>query len=150
MDISGHIASTAGALLEHMDAAMDFMFFQKDKQRSNEDEIEVNGVVLPRVVAMELKRQGIALSNYSAAELQAAIRACAFDSKLIDDEHGVTFFDRLELTDDEREQDNGEVIASPFHASFRERILEERAKKQHRRNGGGEESKDAGLLSCCA
>lgn len=70
---------------------------------SNKTNPVVNGVELPENVITELRQLGIALSWYSASELQDAIIACAYDSRLIDDEHGVDLKDKIKLTPSEKQ-----------------------------------------------
>lgn len=70
--------------------------------RTNGNDVVVNGVPLPNHVVLELQRLGRALEWYNAGELQSAVLACAVDRKLIDDPSGANFIDQLELTDEEK------------------------------------------------
>ena len=119
------ILSTMDRMLDRLDAALDFITLQGDKTRSLAGEIEVNGVTIPMDVAVQLKELGVPLDRYSAGELRAAVRACAYDGRLIDDENGATFLDKLHLTSDEERKQNAEKEGG----SFREKILKERAEK---------------------
>lgn len=71
-------------------------------ERTNGNDVVINGVVLPNHVVLELQRLGRALEWYNAGELQSAVIACAVDRTLIDDPNGVNFIDKLELTDEEK------------------------------------------------
>lgn len=77
-------------------------------------DIVINGVVLPRVVADQLRRLGLSLSWYSKGELEAAINGCAVDCNLIDDPDGVGFFDDLVLDEREKEETEGEIDYDPY------------------------------------
>ncbi len=81
------------------------------------DQHVINGVTLPESVVEELRLLGIPLASYNAGELKAAILACAYDSELVDDHHGLHFLDKLSLThrekvDRERDSDKSEKTDS--------------------------------------
>lgn len=62
----------------------------------------INGVQLPDSVIEELRKLGVPLYWYSRSELEDAVQACAYDRHLVDDEHGITFRDKLSLTYEEK------------------------------------------------
>lgn len=66
------------------------------------DAVTLNGVPLPHNVVMELRKLGVPLAFYTAGELRDAVNACAVDCTLVDDEDGVSFQDKLVLSDHER------------------------------------------------
>ena len=66
-------------------------------------DVVVGGVVLPRIVAEQLRQLGVNFNAYSHGELTSAVEGCAVDCRLVDDEDGVNFVDRLRLTPEERE-----------------------------------------------
>ena len=81
-------------------------------QNSYADQNVINGVSLPDNVIEELRLLGIPLASYNPGELKAAILACAYDSELVDDPHGLHFFDKLSLTHREileREREEAEA-----------------------------------------
>lgn len=69
-------------------------------------DVDFKGVRLPDNVMRELVRLGGLLETYTIGQLQKAVNACAMDGKLVDDEHGVNFDDKLELTKEEQEKCN--------------------------------------------
>src|SRR5690606_22696524 len=89
----------------------------------------VNGVELPQRVAEEIRRLGIALSWYSAGELEDAVEACAFDGQLIDDPFGDDFRDKLTLTHQERLQIERKQQDSPSFFADEEADEEEKSRK---------------------
>lgn len=74
-------------------------------QYLDDGSVIAGGVVVPAIVAQQLKRLGMSLESFNPGELEAAIRACAFDSNLIDDAAGVNFMDQLEEDTRERAED---------------------------------------------
>ncbi|NBX04187.1 MAG: hypothetical protein EBR02_09070 [Alphaproteobacteria bacterium] len=64
----------------------------------------VKGVRLSAMLVRQLEALGLALEAYSAGDLQDAIAAFSGDGNLIDDEEGITFHDKLHLTEDERRE----------------------------------------------
>ena len=85
-------------------------------EQNGDSSVTVNGVVVPKLVAEQLKNAGIAIAFLSAGQLEAAIQACAVDCKLIDDPNGTNFFDDLELDAADLE---------PEHTKEEEQSLEE-------------------------
>ncbi len=96
--------------------------------RTNGNDVVVNGVPLPNHVVLELQRLGRALEWYNAGELHSAVLACAVDRKLIDDPNGVNFIDQLELTDAEKRKAEHRVHNIEEH--------EEDKAKEERKSGG--------------
>jgi hypothetical protein len=119
MPLFGAVCDRMDALFDRMDNAFGWASPPEEKRYISpyspvDSAATINGVELPQRVLDELKRLGIALANYNAGELQAAVRACAIDGQLIDDKNGANFFDQLELDDDEIAEDSGEKDASPW------------------------------------
>lgn len=77
------------------------------KTEIDNSSVVINGVEIPRQVADQLRQLGMALSWYSAGELEDAVQACQYDSTLIEDHDGDNFRDRLHLTDDEKKRVKG-------------------------------------------
>ena len=102
-------------------------------ERTNGNEVVVNGVPLPNHVVLELQRLGRALEWYNAGELQSAVLACAVDRKLIDDPNGANFMDQLELTAEEKRK-----------AEHRNHNIEE-----HDEDKAKEERKSGGIWGFC-
>jgi hypothetical protein len=102
--------------------------------KPSDGSLEINGVRLPAYVVEELNRLGVSLSAYSTGELEAAVQACAFDRKLIDDPNGLNFMDELELTNsEERAKTGDETTISPLYSapavSFCDKLKQERENK---------------------
>lgn len=67
-----------------------------------DNQVIINGVPLPDNVVEELRILGLPLFSYNRGELEDAVIACHYDSKLIDDKAGENFRDKLTLTNEER------------------------------------------------
>ena len=80
----------------------------------HDDGIIINGVVVPKLVADQLRQLGVSLSWYSKGQLEAAINGCSVDCNLIDDPDGANFFDDLKLDEHEREENEGEIDIDPY------------------------------------
>lgn len=75
--------------------------------------VVIGGVVIPRLVAEEVRRLGMPLASYSAYDLELARQSCMVDCQLVDEPGGDNFYDMLELTDDEKNQQNRMISRSP-------------------------------------
>lgn len=103
-------------------------------ERTNGNEVVVNGVPLPNHVVLELQRLGRALEWYNAGELKSAVLACAVDRKLIDDPNGANFIDQLELTDEEKRKAEGNVHNLDEHRESKEK---DECESEHKSEKGG-------------
>jgi len=88
---------------------------KNDGQLRDDGSIVLNSVVLPKLVADQIRRLGYDLLSYNEGQLEAATLGCAVDCNLIDDPDGVNFFDDLQLDErerakDDRDKDDDEVI----------------------------------------
>jgi hypothetical protein len=137
--------------------------YANDGEMNADGSITIGTVVLPRIVADQLKKLGGSLAFFNAGQLQAAIDGCAIDCNLIDDAHGDNFLDGLTLDDSEIDKDEedseisedlfrrnflsagrGNVFAEPSEATgsvfydpqFRDRIKAEREQQRERRKRG--------------
>lgn len=105
----------------------------------------VNGVYLPQNVIDQLKQLGISLAWYTQTELEDAVEACAVDGVLIDDNKGIHFRDKLQMSEQMYEDEFGERHESPYRmnllelkpwaqspeARYRERIKREREMRKY-------------------
>ena len=131
-----------------------------DGEQNSDGSITISGVLIPRIVADQLKKLGASLSFMNTGQLEAAIENCAVDCNLIDDPEGNSFFDDMELDDSEKDKDeeeeeldeelyrrnalrpgHGNVFVEPseatgsvfFDPQFREKIKNEREQQRERR-----------------
>lgn len=91
-------------------------------------EVIVNGVNVPLHVIEQLRQAGIsAVSWLTQGELQDAVQATKYDGRLIDDDKGMSFRDKLTLTAEEQQARRPKKRKPQ---SFEEILKEEREGKQ--------------------
>ncbi|MDX2074492.1 MAG: hypothetical protein SFX19_09060 [Alphaproteobacteria bacterium] len=92
-------------------------------------EVVVNGVSLPLHLIEQLRMAGVSAVNWlSASELQDAVQAAKFDTRLVDDPHGTSLRDKMTLTHAEQASRRPKRRKAQ---TYEELIKEEREGKAH-------------------
>jgi hypothetical protein len=92
-----------------------FEFNMSEPTANCNDRRAHNTTRIPDHVVEELNRLGIPIGWYSSGEIQDAILACNYDRKLIDDDEGETFKDKLILTHEEKLERERKKRRHQFH-----------------------------------
>lgn len=90
---------------DHAGELAAFVTQVNDGEENIDGSITISGVVIPKLVADQLKKLGTSLAFFNTGQLKAAIDGCAIDCTLIDDPNGDSFFDGLELDASEMNKD---------------------------------------------
>ena len=79
-----------------------FLDSQHIAKTRGSNKVIISGVELSDNLLQELKLLGYPLLSYNRGELEDAVIACSYDRKLVDDENGHGFRDKLTLTAQEK------------------------------------------------
>ena len=90
--------------------------YQTSPARSANGTVIVNGIALPQSVIDQLRRFGFNPEWCTPSELLAAEQDALIDGVVFDDPNGDNFLDKLELSEDEKEDDDDElnVLSCPM------------------------------------
>jgi len=94
---------------------------------STHEPVIINGIALPQTVIDQLRQHGFNPEWCTRCELQAAEQEVLVDGTVFHDPDGNNFFDDLELTEEEIEEENGEIDPPPYRTNLHVRPDEDHA-----------------------